>query len=124
LDDETIARYAEQLTRFEEGFQMQIADPKMMVKFVKELQKLDGKRIDQGIKAMSQQLEQEQAQELGVDAAPTIDGPGGGGMANGAPGTKMAPKPGQQDPEQGNQQAGPGSGSQSNEGPAQLGPNE
>jgi hypothetical protein len=126
LDEETVARYAEQLQRFEEGFQMQIADPKMMVKFVKELQKLDGKRIDQGIKAMSQQLEQEQAQELGVDAQPTIDGPGGGGtggMAGGAPGTKMAPKPGseaqQGAPSQENPQAGPGSNSQPSAGATQ-----
>lgn len=77
LDEETVARYAEQLVRFEEGFGMQINDPKQMVKFVKELQKVDGKRIDQGIKAMGQQLEQEQAQELGVDSTPTIDGSGG-----------------------------------------------
>ncbi len=90
LDPETVARYAEQLTRFEEGFQMQIADPKQMVKFVKELQKVDGKKVDQGIKAMGQQLEQEQAQELGVDATPTIDGPGGQGA--GGPGMAMAPK--------------------------------
>lgn len=106
LDDETVARYAEQLQRFEEGFQMQIADPKQMVKFVKELQKLDGKKIDQGIKAMSEQLEQEQAQELGVDSAPTIDGPGGGAM--GGPGKQMAPKPGGQEgpPGPGGGQAG------------------
>lgn len=90
LDPETVARYAEQLVRFEEGFQMQISDPKQMVKFVKELQKVDGKKVDQGIKAMGQQLEQEQAQELGVDATPTIDGPGGG--ATGGPGMAMAPK--------------------------------
>lgn len=87
LDPETVSRYAEQLQRFEEGFGMPINDPKQMVKFVKELQKLDGKKIDQGIKAMSQQIEQEQAQELGVDGTPTIDGAGG---ANGAP--VMAPK--------------------------------
>ncbi len=90
LDPETVARYAEQLVRFEEGFQMPINDPKQMVKFVKELQKVDGKKVDQGIKAMGQQLEQEQAQELGVDATPTIDGPGGG--ATGGPGMQMAPK--------------------------------
>lgn len=107
LDDETVARYAEQLQRFEEGFQMQIADPKQMVKFVKELQKVDGKKIDQGIKAMSEQLEQEQAQELGVDSTPTIDGPGGG--AGGGPGTKMAPKPGDMSQEA---QVGPIPGSQ------------
>ncbi len=100
LDDETVARYAEQLVRFEEGFGMQISDPKQMVKFVKELQKVDGKKVDQGIKAMGQQLEQEQAQELGVDATPTIDGPGG--AMGGGPGTKMAPKPESQE-----QQVGP-----------------
>ncbi len=78
LDQETAGRYAEQLDRFEQGFGMQISDPKQMIKFVKELQKLDGKKIDQGIKAMSQQLEQEQAQELGIDGGtPTIDGGGG-----------------------------------------------
>lgn len=91
LDPETVSRYAEQLQRFEDGFQMQIADPKQMVKFVKELQKVDGKKVDQGIKAMGQQLEQEQAQELGVDATPTIDGPGGGAGAGG-PGMGMSPK--------------------------------
>jgi hypothetical protein len=74
LDPETIGRYSEQLTRFEQGINMQISDPKQMVKFVKELQKVDGKRIDQGIKAMGQQLEQEQASELGVSGVPTIDG--------------------------------------------------
>lgn len=87
LDPETVARYAEQLQRFEEGFGMQVSDPKQMVKFVKELQKVDGKKVDQGIKAMGQQLEQEQAQELGVDANPTIDGMGGAGGQN-----VMAPK--------------------------------
>lgn len=107
LDEETVARYAEQLQRFEEGFQMQIADPKQMVKFVKELQKVDGKKIDQGIKAMGQELEQEQAQELGVDATPTIDGPGGG--AGGGPGMKMAPKPGEMSQDA---QVGPIPGSQ------------
>ncbi len=93
LDPETVARYAEQLARFEEGFQMQVSDPKQMVKFVKELQKVDGKKVDQGIKAMGQQLEQEQAQELGVDSTPTIDGPGGMGAAGGGgPGQGMTPK--------------------------------
>ncbi len=101
LDPETVSRYAEQLQRFEEGFQMQISDPKQMVKFVKELQKVDGKKVDQGIKAMGQQLEQEQAQELGVDATPTIDGPGGAGM--GGPGKAMAPKA---PPPQGGEQDG------------------
>jgi hypothetical protein len=87
LDQETAQRYAEQLQRFEEGFGMQISDPKQMVKFVKELQKVDGKKVDQGIKAMGQQLEQEQAQELGIDGGvPTIDGGGGPQV--------MAPKPG------------------------------
>lgn len=111
LDDETVARYAEQLQRFEEGFQMQISDPKQMVKFVKELQKVDGKKVDQGIKAMGEQLEQEQAQELGVDSNPTIDGPGGAAMGGG-PGTKMAPKPGGQGQPPPDAQAGPMSGSQ------------
>lgn len=92
LDPETVSRYAEQLQRFEEGFGMQIADPKQMVKFVKELQKVDGKKVDQGIKAMGQQLEQEQAAELGVDTAPTIDGPGGGMPGAGGPGKAMSPK--------------------------------
>lgn len=78
LDPATVQRYAEQLQRFEQGVGQSISDPKQMVKFVKELQKVDGKRIDQGIKAMGQQLEQEQAQELGVDGGmPTIDGSGG-----------------------------------------------
>jgi len=87
LDQETASRYAEQLQRFEEGFGMQISDPKQMVKFVKELQKVDGKKVDQGIKAMGQQLEQEQAQELGIDGGvPTIDGGGGPQV--------LAPKPG------------------------------
>jgi hypothetical protein len=110
LDEETTARYAEQLQRFEEGFGMQVSDPKQMVKFVKELQKIDGKKVDQGIKAMGQQLEQEQAQELGVDSAPTIDGPGGG--MGGGPGTKMAPKPGEQGQPPPDQQPGSVSGSQ------------
>lgn len=113
LDDESVARYAEQLQRFEEGFGMQVSDPKQMVKFVKELQKVDGKKVDQGIKAMGQQLEQEQAQELGVDSNPTIDGPGGAGAAGaGAPGTKMAPKPGEGQSAPQDQQSGPMSGSQ------------
>lgn len=110
LDDETVARYSEQLQRFEEGFGMQIADPKQMVKFVKELQKVDGKKVDQGIKAMGEQLEQEQAQELGVDTNPTIDGPGG--AAGGGPGTKMAPKPGAQGQPSPDTQGGSMSGSQ------------
>jgi DNA polymerase-3 subunit gamma/tau len=91
LDQETAGRYAEQLQRFEEGFGMQISDPKQMVKFVKELQKVDSKKVDQGIKAMGQQLEQEQAQELGIDGGvPTIDGGGGPQV--------MAPKPGGEQP--------------------------
>lgn len=120
LDDETVARYSEQLQRFEEGFGMQIADPKQMVKFVKELQKVDGKKVDQGIKAMGEQLEQEQAQELGVDSNPTIDGPGGGGGAmGGAPGTKMAPKPGSQGQPSPDTQIGPMRGSQPSVGDTQ-----
>jgi len=104
LDEETIARYAEQLPRFEEGIGMQISDPKQMVKFVKELQKIDGKRIDQGIKAMGTQLEQEQAQELGVDSTPTIDGPGGGAGGGGP----MAQQ--QQAPQQGASEGPPQAG--------------
>ena len=92
LDPETAARYGEQLTRLEQGIGMQVADPKQMVKFVKELQKVDGKRIDQGIKAMGQELEQEQAAELGVDGQPTVDGPAGAGPGQGN--KVMAPKPG------------------------------
>lgn len=90
LDPETVSRYAQQLTRLEEGIGMMISDPKQMVKFVKEMQKVDGKRIDEGIKAMGQQLEQEQAAELGVDGTPTIDGPGGAGG-----GLALPPKDGQ-----------------------------
>ncbi len=93
LDPETAARYGEQLTRLEQGIQMQVSDPKQMVKFVKELQKVDGKKIDQGIKAMGQELEQEQAAELGVDGTPTVDGPAGAGANQNK---VMAPKPGQE----------------------------
>lgn len=104
LDDETVQRYAEQLERFESGMNMQVADPKQMVKFVKELQKVDGKRIDQGIKAMGQQLEQEQAQELGVEGTPTIDGTGGAkilppkpGQSAGSPGAEGGGPPGEEE---------------------------
>lgn len=115
LDPETVGRYAEQLARFEEGIQMQIADPKQMVKFVKELQKVDGKRIDQGIKAMGQQLEQEQAQELGVDGTPTIDG----GMQGGQ--QVLAPKQDQGAPQE---EAAPEGGPPQQEGPPQAMPEE
>lgn len=109
LDQETAQRYAEQLDRFEQGFGMQISDPKQMVKFVKELQKVDGKKVDQGIKAMGQQLEQEQAQELGIDGGvPTIDGGSGPQV--------MAPKPGGPGPQQGQ---APGQDGPPSEGPAQ-----
>jgi hypothetical protein len=93
LDPDTVQRYAEQLQRFEEGSGMGINDPKQMVKFVEALQKVDAKRVDQGIKAMQQQLEQEQAAELGVNAGgapPTIKGPGGASPGGG--GGPMAPK--------------------------------
>lgn len=89
LDPNTAQRYAEYLDRFEQGF-MPISDPKQLVKFVNELQKVDGKKVDQGIKAMGQQLEQEQAQELGIDGGtPTIDGNTSGGAQ------VLSPKPGE-----------------------------
>ena len=111
LDQETAQRYAEQLQRFEEGFGMQISDPKQMVKFVKELQKVDGKKVDQGIKAMGQQLEQEQAQELGIDGGvPTIDGGGGPQV--------MAPKPGGGSPQGGPPQKTPGGAGPEESGPS------
>lgn len=106
LDPETVQRYAEHLDRFEQGF-MPISDPKQLVKFVKELQKVDGKKVDQGIKAMGQQLEQEQAQELGIDGGmPTIDGGTSGGAQ------VLAPKPEESsEASGGDQQAGqPGDG--------------
>lgn len=115
LDQETAQRYAEQLERFETGFGMQITDPKQMVKFVQELQKVDGKKVDQGIKAMSKQLEQEQAQELGIDGgAPTIDGGGGPQV--------MAPKQNAQQPQASvgpQEQAPQPGGVEGPEGPAQ-----
>lgn len=116
LDQETASRYAEQLQRFEEGFGMQISDPKQMVKFVKELQKVDGKKVDQGIKAMGQQLEQEQAQELGIDGGvPTIDGGGGPQVLAPKPGaegqqTPGGPGPQDQAPGQAEQPGGGGPG--------------
>jgi hypothetical protein len=111
LDPDTVSRYSEHLVRFEQGINMQVADPKQMVKFVKELQKVDGKRIDQGIKAMGQQLEQEQAAELGVSGVPTIDGQ--------APTTSvLGPKPGGQSGQgadaQGQQQQSPAQPPQGN----------
>lgn len=86
VDEETATRYGQKLQEFEQQIQMPIADPKSMVKFVKELQKVDGKRIDQGIKAFGEQLEQEQAAELGI-GQPTVSG-GAGKM----PGTMGAPQ--------------------------------
>lgn len=73
LDAETAQRYGEKLVEFEQTIQMAITDPKQMVKFVKELQKVDGKRIDDGIKAFGEQLEQEQAAEMGVNTTPTVN---------------------------------------------------
>jgi hypothetical protein len=104
LTPEVAQRYAETLERFEQGNpDMQITDPKQMVNFVKELQKVDGKRIDQGIKAMAKQLEQEQAQEMGIDGGvPTIDG--GGGPQG------LAPKPGAEQSPEGQPPGGPPGG--------------
>ena len=97
VDPETAARYGEQLTQFEQQIGMPVSDPKQMVKFVKELQKVDGKRIDQGIKAMGEQLEQEQAAELGVgQATPTVNGPKPGAGGPGALKPKTPAQPGQQ----------------------------
>lgn len=113
IDDETAQRYGEQLDRLEQTVGMPVQDPKQMVKLVKELQKVDGKRIDQGIKAMGEQLEQEQAAELGV-GQPTVNGgttmppaPGAGGGGPQAPGAQaqgMGQKPKPQ-PQQAPQQA-------------------
>jgi hypothetical protein len=108
LDDETAGRYGEQLDRLEQAIGMQVMDPKQMVKFVKELQKVDGKKIDQGIKAMGEALEQEQAQELGV-GQPTVNGTNpslklppkggaGGGEQGGPPGAEQAGGAGGQGP--------------------------
>ncbi len=99
LDDETAQRYGEQLDRLEQAINMQVMDPKQMVKFVKELQKVDGKKIDQGIKAMGEALEQEQAQELGV-GQPTVNGTN--------PSLKLPPKGGQPGAEQGGDAGGAG----------------
>jgi hypothetical protein len=100
MDQDTASRYGQQLTQFEQQIGMPVSDPKQMVKFVKEMQKVDGKRIDQGIKAMGEQLEQEQAQELGVGqpTVPTVNGgpkPGAGAVNPGA-----VQKPPQQKPPQ------------------------
>jgi len=136
LDPEAVSRYADQLTRFEQGMQQQISDPKQMVKFVKELQKIEAKRIDQGIKAMGQQLEQEQAQELGVDGTPTIDGGMAGGQqvlapkqpgsppgpGGGQPPTGGPPQPGAEDPMAGPQSAPQGQDQQAQSKPGAEGP--
>jgi hypothetical protein len=100
MDDDTAQRYGQQLEQFEQQIGMPVSDPKQMVKFVKEMQKVDGKRIDQGIKAMGEQLEQQQAQELGVGqpTVPTVNQgpkPGPSTMNPGA-----AQKPPQQKPPQ------------------------
>jgi hypothetical protein len=63
-----------------------------MVKFVKELQKVDGKRIDQGIKAMGEQLEQQQAAELGV-GQPTVPTTNGAQKPQVPPKSQAAPQP-------------------------------
>lgn len=89
IDEETAARYGQKLDEFEQQNGMPISDPKSMVKFVEMLQKVDAKRVDQGIKAFGQQLEQQQAAELGVGTQPTVKSmPGqGGGAQMGAGGT-------------------------------------
>jgi hypothetical protein len=99
MDPDTASRYGQKLTEFEQQIGMPVADPKQMVKFVKELQKVDGKRIDQGIKAMGEQLEQQQAQELGVGqpTVPTVNG--GPKPGAGAANPNAAPKPQQQAPQ-------------------------
>lgn len=64
IDAETVARYGEQLSQFEQQMGMPVADPKQMSKLIKEFQKVDGKRIDKGIKAMGEQLVQQQDAEF------------------------------------------------------------
>lgn len=59
MDPETTQRYGQKLTEFEQEIGMQISDPKQMVKFVTEMQKVDKKYIDEGIKQMGQRLEGE-----------------------------------------------------------------
>lgn len=66
LDPETLERYSGKLEEFEQQMGMPIQDPKQMEKFIKELQKVDKKYIDQGIKEMGQQVEQ----EMGVASQP------------------------------------------------------
>lgn len=103
-DEETLARYGQHLTEFEQQIGMPVSDPKSMVKFVKELQKVDAKRVDQGMKAYGQQLEQQQAAELGIGqptVTNTVKMPGASGAAGavgggpqaqvGAPGGQGAP---------------------------------
>jgi hypothetical protein len=132
LDDETAGRYADALTRLEEQVGMPVQDPKQMVKFVKEMQKVDGKRIDQGIKAVGEQLEQEQAAELGVGNQTFAPGLGpeamNGGAAGGPPGAggpgggAKPPQAGPQGPaaqEQPNEEGPPPGGPQSAAGQAQ-----
>jgi hypothetical protein len=93
MDPETTGRYAQKLQEFEQQMQMPITDPKQMVKFVQALQKVDSKYIDQGIKEMAQQAEQEMG--IGTQVQPTVPGFGqqgaggavaGGGAAQGGAG--------------------------------------
>jgi translation initiation factor IF-2 len=91
MDPETTQRYAEKLQEFEQDMGMPISDPKQMVKFVQELQKLDGKYVQEGIKQKMQQWEAEMGIGQTVDT-PTVpgfgpgeSGAGGAGAAGGAP---------------------------------------
>ncbi len=82
MDPETTSRYAQKLQEFEQDMGMPISDPKQMVKFVQELQKLDGKYVQEGIKQKMQQWEAEMG--IGQTVQPTVPGFGAGGEGGGA----------------------------------------
>jgi hypothetical protein len=96
MDPETTGRYATKLQEFEQDMGMQISDPKQLVKFVQELQKLDGKYVQEGIKQKMQQWEAEMGIGQTVDA-PTVPGFGhgeqGDAAAPGGAGGETPPSP-------------------------------
>lgn len=84
LDPQVIDRYAEALQQLEQQVGQQVQDPKQLQKFIQQMQKADGKRIDEAIKQMAEtQQQQMMSPTLGAPKGVGAGQPGAGGAPQG-----------------------------------------
>ena len=87
LDPQVVDRYAEALQQLEQQVGQAVQDPKQLQKFIQQMQKADGKRIDEAIKQMAETQQQQMM-------SPTLGAPKGLGAAQ--PGQQAGAPQGQQ----------------------------